>query len=121
MMNIVKKGWGREIIFANDEENNYCGKLLVFEGIGAKCSMHYHVVKHETWYFQEGEFNLIVLNPKTAKPVSEPMRPGRVHVNPPGIAHQLICCSPHGVIFEVSTFDRPDDSYRVEPGDSQHA
>ena len=49
----VPKGWGHEIIFENNEL--YCGKLLVFKE-GANFSMHYHLIKDETWYVQEGEF-----------------------------------------------------------------
>ena len=39
---IVKKGWGKEIIFVNNDE--YCGKLLCFEK-DKKFSMHYHIKK----------------------------------------------------------------------------
>ena len=49
----VPKGWGHEVIFVNNEL--YCGKLLVFKK-GAKFSMHYHLIKDETWYVDEGEF-----------------------------------------------------------------
>ena len=49
----VPKGWGHEIIFENNEL--YCGKLLVFKK-GCNFSMHYHLIKDETWYVQEGEF-----------------------------------------------------------------
>ena len=44
---IVEKGWGKEIIFVNNDD--YCGKLLCFEK-GKKFSMHYHILKRETWY-----------------------------------------------------------------------
>jgi len=43
----VPKGWGEEIIICNHEL--YCGKLLRFKQ-GAKFSMHYHMIKDETWY-----------------------------------------------------------------------
>ena len=43
---IVKKGWGSEIIFANNEK--YCGKVLHFKK-GAKFSMHFHKEKEETY------------------------------------------------------------------------
>ena len=49
----VPKGWGHETIFVNNEL--YCGKLLVFKK-GCKFSMHYHMIKDETWYINEGEF-----------------------------------------------------------------
>ena len=52
---IVEKGWGREIIFVNNEE--YCGKILQFNK-GKKFSMHYHILKKETWYVSKGSFIL---------------------------------------------------------------
>ena len=53
---IVPKGWGKEIIFVNNDE--YCGKLLCFEK-DKKFSMHYHLKKKETWYVSKGSFILI--------------------------------------------------------------
>ena len=50
---IVKKGWGKEIWFVNNDE--YCGKILCFDK-GKKFSMHYHVEKKETWYIAKGKF-----------------------------------------------------------------
>ena len=47
----VPKGWGDEIIIENNEM--YCGKLLRFKQ-GAKFSMHYHMIKDETWYVDKG-------------------------------------------------------------------
>ena len=44
----VEKLWGYELWIHNDSQ--YCGKLLVFEKIGNQFSMHYHVIKTETWY-----------------------------------------------------------------------
>ena len=42
----VEKLWGNELWIHNDEE--YCGKLLVFEKKMANFSMHYHLKKKET-------------------------------------------------------------------------
>ena len=50
----VEKLWGYELWIHNDEE--YCGKLLVFEKKMANFSMHYHLKKKETWYIQQGSF-----------------------------------------------------------------
>ena len=49
----VPKGWGEELIIENNEM--YCGKLLIFKE-GCKFSMHYHLIKDETWYVDKGEF-----------------------------------------------------------------
>ena len=50
----VDKAWGHELWVYNDEE--YCGKLLVFEDTYQKFSMHYHMIKKESWYVQQGKF-----------------------------------------------------------------
>ena len=44
----VDKPWGHELWVYNAEE--YCGKLLVFEKEQAKFSMHYHIIKKESWF-----------------------------------------------------------------------
>ncbi len=43
----VPKGWGGEIVIVNNDL--YCGKILVFNS-GCQFSMHYHLIKQETWY-----------------------------------------------------------------------
>jgi len=50
----VEKLWGYELWIHNDSQ--YCGKLLVFPNEGNHFSMHYHMIKNETWYVQEGAF-----------------------------------------------------------------
>ena len=50
----VNKKWGYELWVHND--NQYCGKLLVFTEVGNKFSMHYHMIKNETWYIQNVAF-----------------------------------------------------------------
>ena len=49
---IVPKGWGYEKWICNTEE--YCGKLLHIIK-GKRCSWHYHTLKDETFYLQEGK------------------------------------------------------------------
>ena len=47
---VVGKSWGTEEWFANNEVENYCGKILtILEG--ESTSMHYHADKHETFLF----------------------------------------------------------------------
>lgn len=112
---VVSKGWGKEIHIANNED--YCGKLLVFEK-GKKFSMHYHVDKYETWYVQEGTFNFKWVDPETADTHIEKLNRCDVVTIHQGIAHQLEALE-DSIIFEVSTPDKVEDSYRVLKGDSQ--
>lgn len=55
----VEKKWGYELWIHNDPQ--YCGKLLVFPEKGNHFSMHYHMIKNETWYVQSGSLNFIGL------------------------------------------------------------
>lgn len=43
----VEKEWGHEIWLANNEKENYCGKILHINQ-GHTSSMHFHMEKHET-------------------------------------------------------------------------
>ena len=108
----VPKGWGHEIIFENNEL--YCGKLLVFKK-GARFSMHYHMIKDETWYVQEGEFIYRWIDTETAETIEQKLIPGDVVRQLPGQPHQLEALV-EGEVFEVSTEHFDSDSYRIEKG-----
>jgi mannose-6-phosphate isomerase-like protein (cupin superfamily) len=109
------KGWGFESIIHDGDD--YCGKVLNFNP-DRKFSMHYHVKKRETWYVAKGSFTLIMINPDTAEKVQVDLVVGDVVEVHRGISHQLIA-KEQSAIFEVSTPDDIQDSYRVEKGDSQ--
>jgi len=111
----VPKGWGEELIIENNEL--YCGKLLIFKK-DCKFSMHYHLLKDETWYVQSGTFLYRYIDTRTADVVEIGLKAGDIVRQRPGQPHQLIACS-DGVIFEVSTHHEDSDSYRVWKGDSQ--
>jgi len=110
---IVKKGWGKEIIFANNEE--YCGKILCFNK-GKRFSMHFHLLKKETWYVSKGKFILIWIDTPVGMTYTEYLNIGDVITNERGEPHQLIAIE-DGEIFEVSTKHFDSDSYRIKKGD----
>ena len=111
----IPKGWGHEIIFENNEL--YCGKLLNFKQ-GAKFSMHYHMIKDETWYVLDGHFVVKYLDTADASLHTHDLRPGDTWHNPPLVPHQVVCYEA-GTLIEVSTPDSVEDNYRVGKGDSQ--
>lgn len=111
----IPKGWGEEVIICNHEL--YCGKILRFKK-GAKFSMHYHMIKDETWYVNEGEFIYRWIDTETAETFENHLRVGDVVRQRPGQPHQLEALT-HGEVFEVSTEHFDSDSYRVWKGDSQ--
>ena len=109
---IVPKGWGKEIIFVNNEE--YCGKLLCFDA-GKKFSMHYHLQKKETWYVSKGKFILVWIEPQSGVTYCEYLNKGEVITNERGAPHQLIALE-DSEVFEVSTRHYDSDSYRIWKG-----
>tara|TARA_B100000287_G_scaffold362858_1_gene356339 strand:+ start:124 stop:501 length:378 start_codon:yes stop_codon:yes gene_type:complete len=111
----VPKGWGEELIIENNEM--YCGKLLIFKK-GCRFSMHYHLIKDETWYVNEGKFIYRWIDTETAETIEQELKEGDVVRQRVGQPHQLIALT-DGVVFEVSTQHFDEDSYRVFRGDSQ--
>ena len=111
----IPKGWGKEMIITNNQL--YCGKILMFKK-GCKFSMHYHLIKDETWFIAEGEFLYRWIDTETADIYEEELKPGDVVRQLPGQPHQLMAHT-DGSIIEVSTEHFDDDSYRVSKGDSQ--
>tara|TARA_Y100000310_G_C20595440_1_gene770266 strand:- start:763 stop:1146 length:384 start_codon:yes stop_codon:yes gene_type:complete len=112
---IVPKGWGEEFIIENNDL--YCGKLLKFKK-GCKFSMHYHMIKDETWYVESGDFVYRWVDTETAEVKSDILCPKDIVRQVPGQPHQLEAIT-DGVVFEVSTHHEDSDSYRVWKGDSQ--
>jgi quercetin dioxygenase-like cupin family protein len=110
----VPKGWGHEVIFVNNEL--YCGKLLVFKK-GCKFSMHYHMIKDETWYVSEGEFIYRWIDTESAETKETILKVGDSVRQFPGMPHQLEALT-DGVVFEVSTQHFDSDSYRIWQGDT---
>lgn len=110
---IVEKGWGKEIIFINNEE--YCGKILCFEK-DKKCSMHYHLKKKETWYIAKGKLRLSFIDTPTGQLLQEILTVGDVITNERGEPHQLEALE-YSEVFEVSTKHFDEDSYRIYKGD----
>ncbi len=111
----VPKGWGHEVVIVNTPK--YCGKILHFHA-GGTISMHYHLLKEETWYVASGRFRFRYIDTHDATLYETFLKIGDVVTNNIGQPHQLIC-EEEGDIYEVSTEHFDSDSYRIFKGDSQ--
>lgn len=111
MVKRVEKGWGYEIWIHNDEK--YCGKLLFFKA-GKKCSLHFHKLKHETFYVQSGKLDCTFIENEVVEKVI--LSPGDIKEIHPGLIHQM-CALEDTVMFEFSTQHFDEDSHRLKPGD----
>ena len=111
---IYPKGWGYEKWIVNKDE--YCGKLLHIIK-GKKWSWHYHKLKDETFYLQEGKILLKYSDEDDIEQSKELIleRGDKFHVYR-GLRHQMFALEDTD-LFEFSTQHFDNDSYRVIKGD----
>jgi quercetin dioxygenase-like cupin family protein len=111
---IVPKGWGYEKWICNTEE--YCGKLLHLIK-GKKCSWHYHKLKDETFYLQEGKLLVRYSDQDNIEDAKELImeRGDKFHVYR-GLRHQMLAIEDSD-LFEFSTQHFDSDSNRILTGD----
>ena len=111
----VEKEWGYEIWLANDEKEDYCGKILFIKE-GHHSSMHYHLDKHETFYVLEGVLRVDMLrdrNNPDAHPFTITAKQGESMEMEREQAHMLIPQDGDVKLIEISTFHRDEDSHRL--------
>jgi len=126
---IVSKTWGKEIHIINNINNNYCGKILVLER-DKYCSLHCHIYKHEYFYIDKGKVKLQLVEGyiyedfdtkeknigllDTNKIEEIILEEGNGFVVDRGLYHRFIGLE-NSEIIEISTFDRSDDNFRINP------
>jgi hypothetical protein len=112
----VDKGWGFEIVFANNSK--YCGKILVFNQAGSKTSLVLHKEKSKSWFVNAGKFKLTYIDPVTGTINQSVLEEGKTCDIAELSAHQLEALEPNSMIFEVGSSDI-EDRIRLAPGDTQ--
>ena len=113
----IDKGWGFEIIFANNDK--YCGKLLVFERAGAKTSLVFHKEKRKSWFVNAGKFRVKYIDVATGEVKEAVLEEGKTADFAELGPHQIEALTPNSIIFEVGTADYVEDRFRLAPGDTQ--
>jgi hypothetical protein len=113
----VKKGWGFELVWANNDK--YCGKLLVFDRVGAKTSLVFHKEKAKSWFINAGKFKITFIDVATGEVKEAVLDEGKT-VNFGALGpHQVEALVADSIIFEVGTGDYVEDRFRLAPGDTQ--
>ena len=108
----VDKDWGYEIWMANNEKENYCGKILYIK-LGHSTSMHFHQKKHETFYILEGALDIEIIDTITTDKYVKTINEGEVFVLDRLMPHRLVPKGGDVKFIEISTFHEDSDSYRV--------
>jgi streptogramin lyase len=113
----VKKGWGFELVFANND--NYCGKLLVFDRAGSKTSLVFHKEKVKSWFVNAGRFKITYIDVATGEVKQSELSEGQTADFAQLGPHQIEALVDNSIIFEVGTADYIEDRFRLAPGDTQ--
>jgi mannose-6-phosphate isomerase-like protein (cupin superfamily) len=103
----VKKPWGHEVIYAENER--YAGKILHLSA-GHALSLQYHERKDETIYVLEGELGLEVEEDGAMR--TRTLSAGQAYRIRPGVRHRMRADRPC-VILEASSPEL-DDVVRIE-------
>lgn len=141
-LQFVPKKWGYERWIVNNDL--YCGKILFFVK-DHRCSFHYHKIKQETFYVQEGKVIMLYSQfydqmEKKKEEVSQAitwvdqrklqsfgifhsglninydiLEKNDVFEIPCRMVHQVIALQ-DSTILEVSTHHEDSDSYRISMG-----
>lgn len=113
----VDKGWGFEVVWANNE--NYCAKLLVFNREGAKTSLVFHKTKKKSWFVNAGKFKITYIDTATGESKEAILEEGKTVDFGELSPHQVEALVANSVLFEVGTSDYIEDRIRLSPGDTQ--
>jgi streptogramin lyase len=116
-MGKVDKGWGFELVFANNDK--YCGKLLVFDQVGAKTSLVFHKEKAKSWFVNAGRFKISYIDVATGEMKQSELGEGQTADFGQLGPHQIEALVANSIIFEVGTADYVEDRFRLAPGDTQ--
>ena len=95
----LDKGWGYEIVWSNND--NYCGKLLVFDTAGSKTSMVFHKQHRKSWFVNAGKFKLTYCDTTTAEYKQLELIEGATFELLELQPHQLEALVDNSIIFEV--------------------
>ena len=112
----IDKGWGYEIVWANNEK--YSGKLLVFERVGAKTSLVFHKDRAKSWFVNAGKFRISYIDVSTGEMKQSELGEGQTADFGQLGPHQVEALMPNSIIFEVGTGDYVEDRFRLAPGDT---
>jgi len=113
-VHVELKGWGREVWIVNN--SLYCGKILQIDR-GKRCSLHFHLLKTESFYLRSGRLSVKVMESPTSKVVELfELKSGQCMDVPPGLVHQMEALE-DAELFEFSTQHFNSDSHRLARGD----
>ena len=108
----INKEWGYELWLANNEKENYCGKILFIKP-GMSTSLHFHGKKHETFYILEGELDVETGCTATTVKTNYFLKEGDTFEIDRLVPHKLSATGIAVKLVEISTYHEDCASYRI--------
>ena len=105
-----EQDWGMELLWANNE--NYSGKLIIFNEVGKKMPMALHKEKTKTWFVNGGKLKISYVNNETKEVLTAEISEGGTCHFSKMSAHEVEVIEP-AVVFEVATTDSDEDTFGV--------
>jgi mannose-6-phosphate isomerase-like protein (cupin superfamily) len=113
----IDKNWGYEIVWASN--TFYCGKILVFEKIGAVTVNMLHKNRKKTWFVNSGKFKFTFTDIKKGEVIETVLEEGKTVDITEMSPHRLEALLPNSMIFEAGMPDDLEDQFRLSPDDTQ--
>lgn len=113
----IDKDWGYEIVWASNQF--YCGKILVFEKVGAETTVVIHKDRKKSWFINSGRFQIIFTDIKTGESTAAILEEGKTVDIAEMSPHTVKSLQANSMIFESGTPDNLDDIFRLSPDDAQ--
>jgi len=111
-----KRDWGMEITWSDEE--NYCGKILVFNQSGSKTPFHFHKETGKSWFVNNGKFIVRWIDTKDGKVYQQELPEGSVHKVEPMTPVSLECVDAGSSIAQTSNGNDSKDYYIALPASS---
>jgi hypothetical protein len=112
-----QKSWGYEIVWASNEQ--YCGKILVFENVGAKSVLNISKNRKKSWFINNGRFKFTFIDIASGKTIEATLEEGKTVDIAEMSPHCVEALQPNSMIFEAGMPDDLEDQFRLSPDDTQ--
>lgn len=87
---------------------------LLYVAKDKRLSTHFHLSKQEIFFLVAGSLKVVLIRDGIEKELI--LVPGDCILIPPGLVHWMEGIEEQNILLEVSTLDKPEDSFRIKRG-----
>jgi mannose-6-phosphate isomerase-like protein (cupin superfamily) len=109
-----KKEWGLEVTWAS--EDNYAGKILIFNKQGDSTPFHFHKETKKTWFVNSGKFMVRWIDTTDGKVYQQELTEGKVFTADCLVPVSLEALVPGSSVIQASNQNDSNDYYTLIPG-----